>query len=206
MNQADKNYIEGRCLWFNWFYGGACNLLWLGVEQLFKLLILQNKLSEFPEEPSNLEEHFKVAEKKARKFGHNVDKLMDAIHRIHPDIEIHQHNATLKNIHYYFKRRYVINESGLMRGDTIDAVDEVYFSLRGKVQPEAGGRLMDEIFIQKKHKTGHPIPGFAFAYHRNKSFRPRKHEVRHMQIGNEFYAEAGQHDAILCSDWKEGQG
>lgn len=44
LSKCDSNYIAGRALWKLWSYHTAGNLLWLGIEQLAKIIITQTEI------------------------------------------------------------------------------------------------------------------------------------------------------------------
>jgi hypothetical protein len=44
LSRADHHYVEGRFLWANYAVDGSCILLWLAIEQLIKLNIIQERI------------------------------------------------------------------------------------------------------------------------------------------------------------------
>jgi hypothetical protein len=70
-------------------------------------------------------------------------------------------------------------------------VDELYFILRSNVQADLGLGVIDEIFIQRKHGWGHPIPAFVAAYIHNQAVKPKRHTKIHYLVDGKTYEEEG---------------
>jgi len=175
LQKADKNYIEGRLLWLNWLVDGASNLLWLSLEQMIKILLLQKRIDSFSSQVNNLDDLHNLLDSEGKKIGHDVHKLIEQIKIEYPDLDIDKFEKILKKLQEYFYRRYVVNSSSSISLLMLNQVDEFYFLLRSKVDPDIGLGTIDEIFIQRKHNWGHPLSAFAYAYLQNKHFKTRKH-------------------------------
>jgi len=175
LQKADQNYISGRLLWLNMLITGACNLLWLSCEQMIKLLLLQMHIEELSPQCKDLDELHDVVDKKAGKWGHSVDKLLNQMFEQYPALSIEKHRDVLEKLHEYFYRRYVERRGSSISLNMLHNVDELYFLLRSQVEPDVGLGTIDEIVIQRKNKWGHPLQAFAVAYMDNLSFKPRRH-------------------------------
>ncbi|AFU67758.1 hypothetical protein P700755_000754 [Psychroflexus torquis ATCC 700755] len=193
LQKADSNYIEGRLLWLNWLVDGSCNLLWLACEQMIKILLLQEKIDTYSAESTNMDELHKVLDKKGKKLGHDVGKLIAKINAEYPELDITKYKTTLEKLQEYFYRRYVINKGSSISMNMLNEVDEFYFLLRSKIYSDVGLGTIDEIFIQKKHNRGHFLPAFSYSYLHNKSFRSRKHRsINQMGPDGKVYMENGE--------------
>ena len=175
LQKADQNYIEGRLLWLNHLINGACNLLWLASEQILKILILQKTIDSFSENSSDLKQLHETIDKEGMKLGHSVIKLIQRVNSDYPGFDISKYEKVLEKIQEYFYRRYVVHSGSSISLLMLNEVDEFYFLVRGKIEPDVGLGTIDEIHIQRKHKWGHPLPAFSYAYQYNEHFRPRKH-------------------------------
>jgi hypothetical protein len=192
LQKSDGNYIEGRLLWLNSLVNGACNLLWLALEQIIKIILLQKQINEISSDVSNLDELHNKLDKKGKKLGHNVHALIQSINTEYPDLDISKYEKTLNKLQEFFYRRYVVHSGNSISLLTLNAVDELYFLLRSKVSSDVGLGTIDEIYIQKKHKWTHPIPAFAYSYLQNIHFQPRKHrEINLIGPDGKEYKESG---------------
>ncbi len=176
LQKSDQNYIEGRLLWLNWLVNGASNLLWLALEQIIKILLLQKKVNNLSNKSSNLDELHNLLDTEGKKLGHDVHKLIAKINSEYPDLDISRFESVLKKLQEYFYRRYVVREGSSISLLMLDKIDELYFILRDKVDSDIGLGTIDEIYIQRKHDWGHPLSAFAYAYLQNKYFKTRKHK------------------------------
>ena len=193
LQKADSNYMEGRLLWLNWLVNGSSNLLWLACEQMIKILLLQKEIDTYSAESADMDELHKVLDKKGKKLGHDVGKLIIKVNSEYPELDISKYKTTLEKLQEYFYRRYVINKGSSISMKMLDEVDALYFLLRSKIHSDVGLGTIDEIFIQKKHKWGHPLPAFSYAYLQNKSFKSRKHRsINQMGPDGKIYKENGE--------------
>ena len=176
LQKSDGNYMEGRLLWLNSFVDGASNLLWLASEQIIKILLLQKNIDTLSNQSSDLDELYDILDREGKKLGHDVHKLISNMNKEYPQIDISKYEPTLEKLQEYFNRRYAVRGGSSISLLMLDEVDELYFLLRGEIDPDVGLGTIDEIFIQKKHNWKHPLPAFAYAYLQNKHFRARKHK------------------------------
>lgn len=192
LQKADVNYIEGRLLWLNWLVDGASNLLWLASEQMIKILLLQKEIDRYSNQASDLDTMHQVLEEEGKDLGHNVHKLILAISRAYPDLDISRFESVLKKLQEYFYRRYVVRGGSSISLAMLQQVDEFYFLLREQVHPDVGLGTVDEVYIQRKHGWHHPLAAFEYAYLQNKSFKPRLHkEVQLRGPDGNLYRESG---------------
>lgn len=192
LQKSDSNYISGRLLWLNALIDGSSNLLWLGCEQIIKILLLQKEIDNISSECTDLDEMHVMCESKGKGYGHKVDVLVGKLEIEYPEINLNPYKPALEKLHEYFFRRYVVRAGSSISLLLLDQVDELYFKLRRVVHPDVGLGTVDEIYIQKKHSWGHPLPAFAYAYLQNKAFGPRPHRQINM-IGpdKQIYKEDG---------------
>jgi hypothetical protein len=192
LQKADNNYIEGRLLWLNHLVNGASNLLWLASEQIIKILLLQKEIEIYSQESEGLDQLHKTLDKKGKKLGHNVDKLIKVIGTAHPDIDVAKFSDTLKKLQEYFYRRYVVRGGSSMSMNMLDEVDEFYFLVRSKIHSDVGLGTIDQIHIQRKRGFGHPLSAFSYAYINNNHFKPRIHrEINIAGPDGTIYKENG---------------
>ena len=180
LQKADSNYISGRLLWLNGLIDGASNLLWLSCKQIIKIVLLQKEIDDISSACSDLDEMHVKCDEKGKHYGHRVNELSKQLQNEYSHINIALYKPALEKLNEYFYRRYVVREGSSISLNTLNLVDAFYFELRGEVEPDVGLGTIDEIYIQKKHAWGHPLPSFAYAYLQNKSFRPRKHRKINM--------------------------
>lgn len=175
LQKADRNYIEGRLLWFNLCVDGASNLLWLALEQIIKILLLQKNIDSFSKQCGDLDELYVVLEKEAKKIGHSVNQLLSSIDAEYEGLNVNTFKDVLEKTNEYFYRRYVVKNGSSISLLMINDIDNLYFLLRSNILSDVGVSVIDEICIQKKNEWKHPIDAFVFAYKDNKYFKPRKH-------------------------------
>ena len=191
LQKADQNYIGGRILWFKLFIDQASNLLWLSLEQIIKILLLQKIICDSAQD-KNLDILHKEYDREAKTIGHNVKKLIEAVDSKYPQINIKGYEDLLNKLQEYFFRRYVVRGSSSINLKQIERIDELYFMLRELVDSEVGLGTIDEIFIQKKRGSGHPLSSYKYAYHNNKYFRTREHrEMIFFTLNGERFKENG---------------
>jgi len=192
LQKADSNYISGRLLWLNALIDGASNLLWLSCEQIIKIVLLQKEIDDISSVCFDLDEMHVECDKKGKHYGHSVNDLSKQLQNEYSHINLTLYKPVLEKLNEYFYRRYVVREGSSISLNTLNLVDQFYFELRGEVESDVGLGTIDEIYIQKKHAWGHPVPSFAYAYLQNKSFRPRKHRRINMQgPDGKIYREEG---------------
>jgi hypothetical protein len=193
LQKADQNYMEGRFLWLNMFIDGACNLLWLSSEQIIKILLLQKDIDILSNASSDLDNLHKKIDFEGKKLGHDVHKLIANVKSQYPDIDLTTYETMLIKLQEYFYRRYVVNTGSAISLNVLDEIDEFYFTVREKIDAEIGLGTIDEIFIQRKHNWGHPIPSYEYSYHKNKYFKTRPHTpINYMAPSGKIITENGQ--------------
>jgi hypothetical protein len=196
LSRADGHYLEGRFLWSNYAVDGACNLLWLAIEQLIKLNIIQTRLEnktlngveikengnkvtlDYDAQENDIRKIHKILDKTSYKINsrHHLDELLRIL-KDEVEIDLLNYYDTLDKVKEYYERRYYKDIGSSINLGQLDRIDEVYFYLRCNLNDQFPRALIDEISYQKKFNTGHPIPYFIFSYKENKHFKSRKHPV-----------------------------
>jgi len=196
LQTADHNYIAGRILWFDHFETQACNLFWLSIEQLIKILILQQKEKEILEANDDLDILHKKVDKYAKRIAafHGFEELRVKLSQEYPGFNIDKFESVFKKLEEYFFRRYYVRKSTSIYIFLIDDIDALYFCLRKLVKAEIGLGTIDEIFIQRKNRWQHPLPSFQMAYLNNKHFQTRKHTSINYLVNGKSYHENGSND------------
>ncbi len=203
LSRADEHYIEGRFLWSNTAVDGACNLLWLAIEQLIKLNIIQARIEnrtlndvEINENGNRITLVYDPQERDIRKIHKILDKTsykinsrhqLDELLRILKDevnIDLSPYYDTLDKVKEYYERRYYKDEGTSISLGQLESIDEIYFNLRGNLNVQFPRALIDEISFQKKFNTGHPLPYFIFAHKDNKHFKSRRHPIVNQMLPN----------------------
>jgi hypothetical protein len=179
LQKSDQNYIDGRFLWLNKRINSACNLLWLSLEQMIKILLVQSEIDEMLKGSTNLEESHGIVDLKCKKLGHRIKELLLGLNKKYSDSDVFRFENQLEKLNEYFFRRYVVHGGASIAVTMICDIDELYFAIRDKVDPDVGVGIIDSVFIQRKYSLGHPYSVFEYAYLHNKYFRTRKHkEIR----------------------------
>ena len=124
LQKSDGNYIEGRCLWLNQLIDGSCNLLWLSLEQIIKILILQKDINQYSSTSQNLSELHRVIDNQGKQLGHNVKKLIKTINTEYPELDISRFEQTLNKLQEYFYRRYVVHSGSSISPMMLNEIDE----------------------------------------------------------------------------------
>jgi hypothetical protein len=196
LSRADDHYVEGRFLWANYAVDGACILLWLAIEQLIKLNIIQERIEnkvldgiEIKESGNKVTLGYDPQEKDVRKIHKILDKTsykinsrnqLDKLLVILNDevnIDLSMYEDTLGSVKEYYERRYYKDQGTSISLGQLESIDEVYFLLRGNLNEQFPRALIDEINFQKKFEIVHPLPFWIFAYRENKHFKSRKHPI-----------------------------
>jgi hypothetical protein len=196
LSRADDHYVEGRFLWANYAVDGACILLWLAIEQLIKLNIIQERIEnkvldgiEIKESGNKVTLGYDPQEKDVRKIHKILDKTSYKINSRHQldkllgilndevIIDLSMYEDTLGSVKEYYERRYYKDQGTSISLGQLESIDEVYFLLRGNLNEQFPRALIDEINFQKKFEIVHPLPFWIFAYRENKHFKSRKHPI-----------------------------
>jgi hypothetical protein len=196
LSRADDHYVEGRFLWANYAVDGACILLWLAIEQLIKLNIIQERIEnkvldgiEIKESGNKVTLGYDPQEKDVRKIHKILDKTSYKINSRHQlnellrilndqvNIDLSIYYDTLRKVKEYYERRYYKDQGTSISLGQLESIDEVYFLLRGNLNEQFPRALIDEINFQKKFEIVHPLPFWIFAYRENKHFKSRKHPI-----------------------------
>ncbi|MGD0951166.1 MAG: hypothetical protein ABR985_02040 [Methanotrichaceae archaeon] len=74
---ADWHYLEGRLLFQHKLVTGACELLWLSVEQMMKILLVKKEINSIISIVTDLEGVCKIIDKKGKHYGHNAVDLVE---------------------------------------------------------------------------------------------------------------------------------
>jgi len=200
---ADSHYVEGRFLWLNHGIQGACNLLWLAVEQLITLVILDKRLIDRSIDNVEIkhngntqvliydpqEQDIKVIDKIISRTlykierKHRLDRLLDIL-KSETDIALDGQRSALEKLKEYHDRRYYENSGSSINLGLLDEIDMFYFTLRGSLSETIPRSLIDEIAFQKEFPQGHPLPLFSYAYVKNQHFASRKHPVVNQMTQN----------------------
>jgi hypothetical protein len=200
LSTADFNYLEGRVLWRNLLLAGSCILLWLSIEQIIKLLILQKDPELLNHESENQNSLYTIIDTKAKSISpkHRASELLENFTPVYPEIDLSPYQDTLDKLEEWFQRRYVRHEFASIPLDMIHSVDELYFLLREEVNGSIPISIIDTIFIYKKHGWQLPIPAYKMAYIDNKSFRSREHpEVNLLGPDGNTYIENGSSEITI---------
>jgi hypothetical protein len=132
-------------------------------------------------------------DREGKKLGHDVHKLIAKVKLEYSDLDLTGFEPMLIKLQEYFYRRYVVNSGSSISLNLLDEVDDFYFQVRSKIDPEIGLGTIDEIFIQRKHEWGHPLSSFVYAYHQNKHFKTRPHKpINYMGQDGKTMTENGQ--------------
>jgi hypothetical protein len=196
LSRADHHYVEGRFLWANYAVDGSCILLWLAIEQLIKLNIIQERIEkkvldgvEIKESGNKVTLDYDPQEKDVRKINKILDKTSYKINSRHQlnellrilndqvNIDLSIYYDTLGKVKEYYERRYYKDEGTSISIGQLDSIDEVYFLLRGNLNEQFPRALIDEINFQKKFDIEHPLRFWSYAYRGNKYFKSRKHPI-----------------------------
>lgn len=181
LQKSDHLYIDWRCLWYKMWINSACVLLWLSLEQMMKILIIQDKINkwEINLEEKNLDEIHSIFDKEARKLSkwqnhHCIDELLNNFNISYPAFDINQYKTNILKINEYFGRRYVKHSWTSISILLLYSIDELYFNLRDLIDHKVIQWTIDEIFIRKQMWFNQIIDVFNYAFYDNKYFRPRK--------------------------------
>jgi hypothetical protein len=142
---------------------------------MMKISLLQKDIESYTDDSTNLDDLHKILDAKGKNIGYKVDDLIKKMNEEYPEMNIIKYKDALQKIQEYFYRRYVVRGGSSISMLLLDEIDELYFLLRGSVDPDIGVATIDQIFVQKKYNWGHPISAFNYAYLLNKSFKSRKH-------------------------------
>lgn len=194
LQKSDQNYIDGRFLWLNKRINSACNLLWLSLEQMIKILLVQGDIDEILKKSKDFEESYKLIDLKCKKIGHKVNELLLGLNRKYSDIDILKFEPIIEKLNEYFYKRYAGHGGTSIAVTMIFNIDKLYFALRDKVDPDVGIGAIDQIFIERKHSISHAYSVYLYAYLHNEYFRTRKHREFRFAFPdnvNRFFVENG---------------
>ncbi len=197
LSRADRHYVEARFLWMSCLaVDGSCNLFWLGIEQIIKLNIIQqrleNKLLEdviikengnrklysYDPQETDIRKIYKILDRTYRKIDskHRLDRLLQVLLE-ETEINLYKFEDTLKKVKEFYERRYYIDEGTSINGNIINDIDEIYFYLRGYLNESIPRSLIDEIALYNKFSVDQTMPHHFYACKDNKYFKSRKHPV-----------------------------
>lgn len=191
---ADYHYLEGRLLFQHRLVNGACEQLWISVEQMMKILLLQKEASDIISTVTELDEICDALNKKGKKYGHNADDLIEKLKRGYSSLDMSKHRPTIKKLEEVYFGRYLRLQSMSISNSLIHEVDELYFVLRDNIEPQISTTLIDEIDVRRQQGWPHPIPAFAVAYDNNKAFRTR--------LRDDYEISGPDHKKYLIKDGK----
>lgn len=195
LSKCDNNYISGRILWIYWMLDSAGNLLWLSIEQLVKIIIVQNEIdtSVFlkPNESTtlgrnldNVQEFCKIISNLFRRINgnHSVQGLIDSTSG---DLNklLNNNVDLLNNINVLYQNRYYQSQNRTTRLNMVDEIDELYFNLRSMINEEIPRAYIDEILFYKECNNSF-ILGGQFLYSENKYIKSRKYPPINTQMEN----------------------
>ncbi len=162
----------------------ACILLWLSLEQIIKILVIQKRISswEIDIEDKNLNDIHKIFDKEARKLTkwkthHCIDKLIDNFEATYQSFKIGNYKNQLIKVNEYFERRYVKRGWTSINISLLYDIDKLYFNLRDFIDSKVPQWTIDEIFIRKQLNYQQIEEVSNYAFHDNKNFRPRRNQV-----------------------------
>ena len=113
LQKADWNYLEGRVLWFQLLIEGACNLLWLSIEQVLKILILQARIETIDSTCKGLATVYKTLDKEAKSISkrHSRIEIVQQVENTYSGLNLTPYYSVMDKLEEYFNRRYVIHNS-----------------------------------------------------------------------------------------------
>lgn len=217
LSNADNLYVEGRFLWLNQGISGACNLIWLSIEQLITILIFESRIQKGsfdsvivkndgvaqelvydPQEKDIDVIHTFISRTLYMiERRHRLQKLLDVL-RAETAINLEEHVDVLEKTKEFHDRRYFENSSTSINLNLLNEIDRVFFLLRGYLSEHIPRSLIDEIAFQREFSQGHPLPIFSYAYQSNDSFSSRKHPVVNQILqDNRIIKNDGIHNELL---------
>lgn len=176
LSVADQNYAAGRGLWLSWMPVPAGNLLWLGFEQLAKLIILQRDWLAEASSGQPVDQLQRALDKRCRSIdsSHSLDPLLDGL-RERGGVYLSEHRDSLEHLRTLFQRRYCRTGGLTTPLALLHDVDASYFAVRAQLDPSVQMALIDEIVFRKRIGAAQTLPAFESVHRKNKSFRGRKH-------------------------------
>ncbi|NMM48290.1 hypothetical protein [Marinigracilibium pacificum] len=173
LSTADRNYIQGRYLWMRGGTVGGNNLLWLSIEQLMKILLLQKN----KELLNSSSESFEDIDSKTHKVAFQYEKenmpdeLINSLVKEY-DFDLSHPHHMLKDMCEFYRHKYSsitpTTQSLLLHPE----IDKVFFMLRDKIDPIVGVSLIDMLEMDKE--KGNSISEInSCVFKNNEHFRSR---------------------------------
>lgn len=177
---ADSLYIQGRFLWLSKGLSGGGILLWLGCEQLVKVLIIQ-KSDQFIIDTQNKSDKdtntvLEKFMKELTRGKHDGEFLLNKLLEEYPELDIKKFKKVLTHLNQIFERRYVKfnNKSFATYWKDLILIDEFYFLARSYLSPKIQCSLIDEIFMKTLLASSQSLPIYEYAYKDNIHFKGRE--------------------------------
>lgn len=215
LTTADRHYLDSRILWHSNSHFGASMPLWLAIEQMIKLYIVQSRVENrslgsvrfkdkgatvtltYNPTESNMEVAFSLLSRSFYNLSpkHKPEPLVQHMQGL---LDISSYRRHLEKVNELYERRYYVNKGTSIPKGTFQKMDELYFKLRNAVSNNIPRSLMDEIAYQKKFDTGHPLRNFIYAYYENPYFQAKEHPMVFQALPNgKIIANNGTSDPYL---------
>lgn len=186
LSKSDKNYVGGRILWEQWMLDSAGNLLWLSIEQLVKIIVVQDEIdfqvylkqkeyTTLERNLNNTQEFCKIISSLFRRINgnHSVQGLIDSTSENLNKL-LNNNINLLNNINILYQNRYYISQNRTTQLNMVDEIDELYFNLRSMINENIPRSYIDEILFYKECANSF-ILGGHFLYSGNKFIKSRKY-------------------------------
>jgi hypothetical protein len=183
LTRADENYMGGRLLARAGGHLVAGNLLWLCLEQMAKVLILQKRIHAmpFPEgsperRSEDMTEILALLEREAKSIRphHEVDPLLAELGCTYPDMDLVPHKVIMAKLQEFFGMRYYKEAGHKLTHTEVDSIDAVYFLMRDRVVLDVGmGRIDTLLLMHANGKLHLRTLVQEDVFRNNNSLRPR---------------------------------
>jgi hypothetical protein len=163
LTRADRNYVEGRFLARSGGFLGGGHLLWLSFEQLAKTLILESKarkgelcLPAWSKDPTAFERVCKELDGEAKNIArrHDTEPLVAALTAEYPELDLTVYRDVIDKVSKMFLMRYPSLEPWGFATAEVDAIDQLYFTLRDRVDPAVGMGSIDMLCLFLANNKG----------------------------------------------------
>jgi len=175
LGRADNLYLDARVLWLQISgMGGSFILMWLAIEQMMKLIIMQERIKKMLHTSKSSLDLEKELNGWGLEFKHNLSKLLKELEVSYPNLFTSTEIELLKKMHRLFEGKYSSSTPIGIHISSLNIMDCIFFKLRDLTSKDLPMSQMDMIDVNRNSTLNRLGDYVKFAYLDNPYFRKRK--------------------------------
>ena len=174
LGRSDALYLDARVLWLQISgMGGSFLLMWLSIEQMMKMIIMQERIKKKLHASKSSSDLEKELDGWGLEFKHNLSKLLKELATYYPNLFTPAEIDLLKKMHRLFEGKYSSSTPIGIHISSLNTMDCIFFKLRDLTSEDLPMSQMDMIDVDRNSTFSRLGSYTQFAYLDNPYFHQR---------------------------------